>query len=177
MIDSQELVDKCYSGSIKLCLDYAYKLYSDYGDYLLTNTQVSIALQELQESAEILSSHMELMGMGTICKKCSEQKSGGCCSIYMAGETDSIQLLINMLVKVDVRMVGRDNVQCCYLGSGGCIFIFKPFFCLNYNCLEITGSGREKNKMVLTRLTGRLLGQQYDLEKMIIAKITTMKNS
>ncbi len=171
-----EYYHECYSGTVKSRLQFAHRLYRECGDYLLSDTQVSATLDALTQSAKALSFHMLQMGMGEICTKCSEKEGGGCCSLYMAGETDGIQLLMNILVGVDVHAVRNDTFECCYLGPSGCIFIFKPFFCLNYNCGEIIESGRGESSRGLADLTGKLLGQQHELEQMIHTKIKMMSN-
>lgn len=175
MVEVKDICAKGIFGSVDSRLQFARKLHQDCRSQILSKAKIPSALILLERTAEALSSHMANMRMAEICIRCSEQESGGCCSLYMAGETDAIQLLMNMLVGVDVRPVRDDGAECCYLGNSGCIFVFKPFFCLNYNCREVIEPGGEKNRLVLEKLTGRVLVQQHELEKLLIAEIVGMR--
>lgn len=95
---------------------------------------------------------------------------GGCCSAYMGHENnDVLQLLMNLLAGVDVRIVRTDGVECCFLAESGCLLPFKPIFCLNYLCERIQKESTKADLKVLEQKTGYLLGQQVLLEQKIIS--------
>ena len=146
----------------------AEQLHVRYGSDFLQNENLSAELAMLKEHALLLSIHMTEMGMGKLCIRCAAGNGGGCCSLYMAGETDAVQLLMNMLAGVTVRQVRTDGMECCYLGAEGCRFIFKPMFCLNYNCRNIQDGFPPDTIRVLERLTGRLLAKQHEMEKRLL---------
>ncbi len=167
MIAMQALYDKMYGGSVHERLLVAREIFSSFGDRLLKREDVSLSLNSLCRSIDTLSVQMSAMKMGEICTSCAEGKGGGCCSLYMAGETDVVQLLMNMLAGVDIEIQRDDGEECCYLGRKGCVFLFKPIFCLNYNCKKITEMDR-RNLLLLEEVTGNLLREQHDLERLLL---------
>ncbi len=167
MTAMQALYDRLYGGSVQERLLMARKIFSSFDGRLQESEEVSRSLNTLCRSVEELSVQMSAMKIGEICTSCAEGMGGGCCSLYMAGETDVIQLLMNMLAGVDVEIQRDDGEECCYLGRQGCVFLFKPMFCLNYNCHRITEMDR-KNLSILEMVTGNLLREQHDLERTIL---------
>ncbi|TKB05933.1 hypothetical protein [Desulforhopalus sp. IMCC35007] len=92
----------------------------------------------------------------------------------MAGETDSLQILINLMAGVNVIPVNHNPAECCYLDTAaGCIFTFKPMFCLNYNCQSIKGQLKRAGEQQLEKLTAMLLGSQYELEMLLFRFLNT----
>jgi hypothetical protein len=91
----------------------------------------------------------------------------------MSNEIDAIQLTLNYLIGVQVEKVNFEDQECCFLGKKGCIFLFKPMFCLNYLCSHIMSSGSEDELRTLEQLTGKLLRLQYRLEQDILRFIET----
>ena len=86
----------------------------------------------------------------------------------IAAETDVAQLLMNMLAGVVAGIQRSNGTDCCYLGDKGCIFLFKPMFCLNYNCSIITLGGQRDHLRRLEKRTGMLLRTQQDMENRMI---------
>lgn len=154
-------------------LRLAEELHQQYGADFLRHDDLRAGLEQLQKYAALLNRHMAEAGMGELCVRCAAGSGGGCCSLYMAGETDAVQLLMNMLTGVTVRQVRGDSGECCYLGEKGCMFTFKPMFCLNYNCRNILAAASPENTRELEQLTGQLLGKQYEVEKKLLNLIST----
>ncbi len=169
--NKEALLDRIYQGSVASRLQFARQLHGEWGRQLTSVHDFFCTFLEMKERAEALARHMREMDMGRLCVRCSTSESGGCCSLYMAGETDAVQLLLNMLAGVTVDFVRGDGRECCFLGENGCIFMFKPMFCLNYNCHAIRTTASEKHMGELERLAGELLGKQYEAEQLIISRI------
>jgi hypothetical protein len=92
----------------------------------------------------------------------------------MFPETDSLQILINLMAGVDVAQVNYSPAECCYLGAAtGYIFIFKPMFYLNYNCGRIQVQANDSGLRQLEKLAAVLLGSQYDLEMHLFRLLST----
>ena len=85
----------------------------------------------------------------------------------MADENDGYQLMMNWLVGCDLSFVRDDNYECHFLGPTGCTLLFKPFFCLNYNCKALIDSLADVEAAELAKTTGALLRQQYEVEKLL----------
>ncbi|MDW7774235.1 MAG: hypothetical protein SCH71_15225 [Desulfobulbaceae bacterium] len=165
-----------FHGPVEARQHLAKELYQKYGAAMLLDENLCEDIEQLKEFALLLSRHMAELGMGEQCSRCAAGIGGGCCSLYMAGETDSIQMLMNMLAGVTVRQVRSDGVECCYLEDRGCLFTVKPIFCLNYNCKTILASISPENSRELERFSGKLLGKQYEVEQKLLKFIKTMKN-
>lgn len=169
-----EAIDKqtAFHGSVEEKLDLAHQLFSAHGKRLLADKEVISLLQQIQEAEKELHHHMMVtMDLGTLCSGCGAKEGGGCCSLFMAGETDSIQMLMNLLAGIEVKRVRDDGSECCFLDTEGCIFPFKPMFCLNYNCGSIRELDRDLNTN-LERLSGNLLRRQFQLEQNLLEKLS-----
>lgn len=165
---SKDFLQQLYYGSVSVKQELAEQLYGQHGAALHAHEVLDEGLTELKELAGLLHEHMVKMQMGEQCVQCAMANGGGCCSLFMAGETDGIQMLMNLLVGGKLAQVRNDGVECCFLGEQGCIFLFKPMFCLNYNCKKIHDTIHAGDMAHLEKLTGRLLGKQHDVEQRIL---------
>ncbi len=162
-----QLYDLFYSGDIGTKLEVAGRLFRLYGEELAQDPRVAAGMMDLCGRHQALRQQMLVMEMDRTCTRCA-QGSGGCCSMAIAAETDVVQLLTNMLAGVVVDIQRSNGIGCCYLGEKGCIFLFKPMFCLNYNCSIITLGGQSDHLRKLEKQTGMLLRAQQDMENRII---------
>lgn len=167
----QEILGRIFSGTVESKLLHAEKLYKQLHLLLMNDVKFINYIKDLQTDAAHLTRHMEKMAMAKSCNHCSTSKNGGCCSLAMANETDAIQLLINKLTETKVEKVRDDGRECSYLAEHGCIFKFKPMFCLNYNCGRIMDAASSSELNILGRLTGNILRQQYAVENYILSII------
>jgi hypothetical protein len=175
MLPKSAPLSDLFSGTVESHLERGKALYTAIGAQLMQDHSLVQAFDILREHATSLGRHMAMMEMSKSCFLCSSESSaGGCCSLAMAGEVDTIQLLMNMLSGVTVGIVRDDGRECCFLGDAGCIFLFKPIFCLNYNCRKIITSALPDDLKKLERLTGKLLVKQYEIEGMLLARIGSM---
>ncbi len=165
----QDLYKYLYGSSPVDCLQMARQLHNQYGEDLQSNKPIMKFVEELRGATRELNTQMAMMDMGRICSDCGAGDSGGCCSLYMAGECDTLQILMNLLVDIDVEVVQDNGPDCCFLGPSGCIFIFKPMFCLNYNCSRIRNTTGKKLMQQLENRSGIQLAAQYGLEKHLLA--------
>jgi hypothetical protein len=164
----QQLYNLLYSGDITTKLAVAERLFVLYGEELTQDSEVAAGMSTLRDLHEVLQQQMVVMGMDRTCAQCAQGSDGGCCSMAIAAETDVVQLLLNMLAGVAVSFRQNDGLSCCYLDEEGCIFLFKPMFCLNYICRKITACAQPDNLRILAERTGMLLRAQQDLEKTLI---------
>ena len=156
-----------YGGSIDARLGVAQRLYSDLAPELAANLAFARMLAQAVLCQQDLARIMADLNLGALCAVCGLKAGGGCCSSFMAGENDVPQLLINLLAGVSVAAL-REDAECCFLGERGCLLLFKPMFCLNYNCQQIRlGAGPDRMRK-LDQATGKLLQQQYALEQLLL---------
>jgi len=170
------LFHQIFNGKIPARLNFGRSLHTALGSRLMQDRLFTGAFDTLRQAADTLSQNMAGIGMGRQCVACSIDNPGGCCSREMAGETDALQMLMNMLAGVEIDITEDKGEACCFLGREGCIFTFKPMFCLNYNCDKIiTHIGPARPELEL--LAGRLLGNQYEVEKILLARIEHLTES
>lgn len=161
-------VQTYYSGTVAAKLTVACGLYASHAPRLNTSTVISKDLERLQQQAIALDAHMKSMDLGRLCSHCAARPGGGCCSAYMADNTDSILLLINLLLGVTVELRNNGEADCCYLGEQGCQFLIKPIFCLNYNCQHIVDGADGESLEGLYRLAATVLSQQTRVEGLLL---------
>jgi len=159
---------KWYNGSPKEKLAEARSLFSD----LATDGRIDAAFQEkiegLRSGCNELAAQMNNMQLGQLCCRCASQPAGGCCSAYMADNTDSIQMLINLMLGVELSQREPADNDCCFLGPRGCLFMAKPIFCLNYNCTHILTGSQPTALIELERCTASVLTQQTEIETQLL---------
>jgi hypothetical protein len=168
MTSKQEIFSLIYGGAVESRLEYSRTIAGHVQPILETRDTFRDAFQRLQKYANELNRHMSEMDLGSLCSSCAAKPTGGCCSLYMSGETDAVQMSLNILAGLDVRVSCKNGRDCVFLGDSGCIFLFKPMFCLNYNCSHIHKVGRLEDVKQLEQYTGQLLSQQYELEQHIL---------
>ncbi len=175
-MDYQEIISVCYCGDGKGKLEKAESFAEEYGFKLLQQKNVQDQLGIVKEAVEALDEQMTAMEMGKTCSQCAAKPDGGCCSAYMGNENnDALQLLMNILAGVKVKLVRDDGVECCFLGERGCLLLFKPIFCLNYLCGRIREESDKDKLSLLEQKTGALLTAQSTLEQIIIRFLVTVQ--
>ncbi|MEA3548114.1 MAG: hypothetical protein U9R66_10680 [Thermodesulfobacteriota bacterium] len=161
-------INDLYFSDVATKLDHARNLNDLHGVELKKDKRLGAQLEKLRELAMAMRAQMAGMAMFQRCSQCGSRPEGGCCSLYMANETDAIQLLINLLLGQNVVFQRDDGFECYFLGEQGCSLLCKPFFCLNYNCREILERAEAHELRALEKATGGLLQAQYSAEMLIL---------
>ena len=156
-----------YGGSIHARLGVAQILYADLALELGGCVAFAPMLAQALILEKELAQTMGALDLGGLCTVCGAKDGGGCCSSFMAGENDAVQLLINLLAGVAVAAL-REDAECCFLGARGCLLRFKPMFCLNYNCRQIQQNAGPARMQRLDQAVGLLLQQQYGMEQLLL---------
>ena len=152
-----------YDGEPGEKLAVARRLFDELTD-LSTSPVFMDQLEEIRRHSQSLNAHMQAMDLGRLCSQCASRPGGGCCSAFMAGNTDAIQVLINLLLGATVTAHPDNGENCCFLGPQGCCFPVKPIFCLNYNCTHILEFAEPEQLHTLYRLAAAVLSQQTRIE-------------
>jgi hypothetical protein len=163
-----------YFASVPIKLALAGELNAKHGARLAAAPEISSLLARVEEAATGLGQVMESMAMPALCRECGSRPAGGCCSLEMTNETDSILLLANMLLGIAVAVQRDDGIECSFLGPRGCILRLKPIFCLNYNCAGIHAANSPATLATLGQAASRLLNLQTDLEDAILEQLPTL---
>jgi hypothetical protein len=138
---------------------------------LATNTTMATRLEELRWHSQALEAHMQAMALGDLCSRCAARPGGGCCSAYMAGNCDSLLILLNLLLGSEIDLQPDSGENCCFLGPRGCLFVVKPIFCLNYNCSHILNNAEPAQLATLYQCSGAVLSRQTALEEQLVEVI------
>jgi hypothetical protein len=164
-------INELYFSHVEQKLSCAHQLHTHFGHKLLALPAVKEKLLQLEILSHALQQQMASMSMFSLCRACGEKAGGGCCSAYMANETDAVLLLINMLLGVTVASQRDDASECCYLGLQGCTLRVKPIFCLNYNCRHILTGNEAAVLQNLENAASAVLRAQTALEQIILGQI------
>jgi hypothetical protein len=164
-------INELYFSEVPQKLSCARRFYEQCETDLLTLPGMRDKLQKLEVLSQALQRQMASMSMFSLCKACAEKAGGGCCSAYMANETDALLLLLNMLLGVEVIPQRDDSFECCFLGPRGCTLRVKPIFCLNYNCHHILTGNESAVLKNLEKAASAVLLKQTAVEKILLEHI------
>lgn len=173
-IDDNHLLHLLYSGEPAEKLAVACRLHTELHDRMAQIPGLAQALTEVHRQANALSDHMQAMGLGQLCIRCAASPIGGCCSDTMAGNTDVIQILLNLLLGVAVEFRADSGENCGFLGPRGCLFPLKPIFCLNYNCSHILKGAESEALALLYQQANAVLNRQTAIETMLLNELRTL---
>ncbi len=165
------LFNLLYSGEPAEKLAIARRLHAELHDRLAQIPGLAQALAEVRHQAQLLSDHMHAMELGQLCSRCATDPDGGCCSATMAGNTDVIQILLNLLLGVAVEFRSDSGENCGFLGPRGCLFPLKPIFCLNYNCSHILKGAAPDALALLYQRVNIVLSRQTAIETMLLDEL------
>ena len=108
------LQNTIYAGSVESRLAFGLLLFKKFGKTLAELAGVHAALVHMGNQESVLAAHMQGLALDRLCSSCAASDGGGCCSRYMAGETDSLQILINLMAGVSVAQVNHSPAECCF---------------------------------------------------------------
>jgi hypothetical protein len=165
---------ECFWGPLPRKIHLAHLLNSQLGPDLLAMPRIRQQLTLLTDRAGMVNQWMQSIGIPTLCSVCAATGvNGGCCSLEMADESDTVLLLVNLLAGNEVQMQRTDGLECVFLGASGCSLRFKPMFCLNYLCRQIRQRLTPGKLGQLERVSGLLLQTQYQIEQLLLAILQT----
>jgi len=165
---------ECFWGALTRKISLANELYEEQGSALLAKPDIAQQLEVMNKHAASVSKSMQNTTIPEQCTICATTgKNGGCCSLSMADENDTILLLANLLAGNAVRAQRDDGRECSFLGPAGCSLRFKPMFCLNYLCSHIRKRLTLDELRKLDRAAGLLLQSQYRAEQILLADLQT----
>ena len=125
-------------------------------------------LPQLQEESALLAAQMQALGMGEACSACAARSFGGCCSAYMAGNSDVALMVLNLLLGATLQPQEHIEDACCFLSASGCMYVVKPIFCLNFYCGHLKERTAPADMQKLEAQAGRVLGLQCAFEERLL---------
>jgi hypothetical protein len=160
-----------YNGTPAEKLAQARLLRQEIGAQLLADADFMGEIETLRSHCLALSTQMQAMDLGSLCSACAARDDGGCCSASMADNTDSLQILINLLLEQPLHLREPADSECCFLGPTGCPFMAKPIFCLNYNCHHICTGSEPGVLALLEQRAAAVLSQQTRIESLLLERL------
>ena len=160
-----------YNGSPQEKLSQARILLAYLGQPNLLDPGLRAQIELLRSDCLALARKMTAMDLGRLCSHCAARPGGGCCSAYMADNTDSILILINLLLGMEIAQREPADCDCCFLGPSGCLFMAKPIFCLNYNCTHIVNDAGADALAQLEQCAAVVLSRQTGIEALLLERL------
>lgn len=148
----------------------AKNIYRTLGSDLFTD-QICQSLLQMKVLEKDLAEQMKLVNFAQFCRQCAAKEGGGCCSVFMADENEALQLLMNLMAGVAVDICREDGKECYFLAEKGCILVYKPMFCLNYDCTTIKNCDSQIAFSRYESSCGNLLQEQWRLEQLLLARL------
>ena len=166
-------LDRLYPGDCQAAWPLAQQLMAEEGPRL-ASTGLLQEVSRLVSLAEELESRMS--EPNRVCAACGARPDGGCCSQAIADEADAILLLLNLIagLKLDKPPAGT-SLACPFLGQDGCRLLFKPIFCLNYDCARLKGGCDPEQFARYQRQRALLLQGQWRLECLLLDHLRTQR--
>jgi hypothetical protein len=113
----------------------AQTLHRTFGEQLRRDPSLASLLGEMQERVRCSWGTMVELGICAACAHCDEiEPEGSCCSRGLENKFDSILLLINLLLEVDLPLERMRDDSCRFLGPKGCVLKARTVLCIDYLC-------------------------------------------
>jgi hypothetical protein len=151
----------------------AKALYRRYGEALLRDKHLAKLLRRYRSSIETTWETMRADGVVEICTVCSGRKAGSCCFKGAELWYDTVLLLINLLLGVELPDSRDISNGCRFVGDRGCRLLARYYFCINYLCPEIKESIEPSRQKNLMAVAGREIGCGLEVEEAVRRWINT----
>jgi hypothetical protein len=162
-----------YFADCKEKIALANKIYRTLGEDLFSD-RIQQSLQLLKYLEQNLAVQMKRVDFAHFCSRCAVKSGGGCCSLYMADENEALQLLMNVMAGVAIDTCRDDGIECYFLAEKGCSLLFKPMFCLNYDCAAVKGCDAQEAYSGYEVSRGNLLREQWRLEQLLLERLGSL---
>jgi hypothetical protein len=95
---------------------------------------------------------MKQSGVVRTCTVCAVDEKESCCFNGVEDWYDTLLLLINLLMGVDLSTPRKVPEGCLFVGKNGCRLVARYHFCINYLCPKLKDRldfSRRKNLMAV----------------------------
>ncbi|SPD75229.1 conserved hypothetical protein [uncultured Desulfobacterium sp.] len=150
---------------INRLIDSARGLYSLYGERILDDEIIVNQIEVYKEDIGRTIRMMQHADIAATCSDCAGQGHGSCCMQDVEGWYDTMLILINLLMGVELPESREIAGHCLFLGNTGCKLIARYFFCVNYLCPRLMNLlGQTKAHQFMT-VAGRELFSGWIVEQ------------
>ena len=131
----------------------------------------------LQLDKNIAASKREMASTGVTgeCADCAVNGEGTCCSSRTAQKSDSILLLVNLLLNNPLPEKGGNSDLCYFLTDSGCSLRARPVICVNFVCSRIRKNIPFHTLIELQKTIGYELEILFSVEEHVKRKILKTK--
>lgn len=110
-------------------------LWGRFGHRLQDRVAVQRLLSRLEKGICRSWDTMQQLGITDDCARCdAEAPEGSCCSAGLENKVDTVLLLINLLLGVELRGQRSREGSCFFLGDHGCTLKARHMLCIDYLC-------------------------------------------
>ncbi len=90
--------------------------------------------KDLDNRLRGLALAFQQLGAWDVCRMCALGPKGACCFKGAEEWYETVHLLVNMIMGVDLEGIQVTEEQCPFVGEKGCILRYKNEFCLDFFC-------------------------------------------
>jgi len=112
----------------------AKRYFEKFGNFLAGDETLTRLLGSYRAAIEKTNDLMREAGIHRACGRCASGPGGSCCFEGVEAWYDRHLLLINLLLGVEIPIVGALPGNCLFVGDGGCRLVGRYAFCVNYLC-------------------------------------------
>ncbi len=152
---------------IQKTIHKAEQLYSVYSKEILEDSRIILLLGQYQRAILQTKSHFRNSRVVEACSRCARTNEGSCCFEGMEDNYDTVLLLINLLMGVNLPHERELENHCFFLGKNGCKLLARYYFCVNYFCPELEKSLGKQNMNRLSAVIGNEIFAGWELEVVI----------
>ncbi len=152
---------------IQLNIQKAQEFHSLYFKQMIENPSISLSLARYKKAIFTTRRVFEKTGIIEACSRCAQRNQGSCCFEGMENNYDTVLLLINLLMGVNLPNERELENHCFFLGKNGCKLLARYYFCVNYFCPELEKSLGKQNMNRLSAVIGNEIFAGWELEVVI----------
>ncbi|HMK59963.1 MAG TPA: hypothetical protein VK452_02315 [Dissulfurispiraceae bacterium] len=138
---------------------------------LLEDRDVNDLLHSLDLCIEATQRAMVDSGMARECADCAISEAGTCCSFRTGYKSDSVILLINLLLGRDLPTTSFDARLCYFLTEIGCVLRARHVICTNFICQRLRDTIPHETLCSVQEIAGNEIDTMFALEEAIKKKL------
>ncbi len=149
----------------------AYELHEKFGNLLLQDKDFKNLLIKLDEKIENTRKKMIEIGVVRECADCAINGEGTCCGERTAHKCDTIILLVNLILGINLPTYNENPDLCFFLSEDGCILRARPVICVNYICNRLRYNIPHEQLVILQNIGGEEITTLFMIEEFVKKKI------
>jgi hypothetical protein len=149
----------------------ALHLWKFCGQSLMQDGEVCAFLKGLDLHIEATQSAMVRAGIVDECSDCATNGQGTCCGVRTGYKCDSILLLINLMLGINLPSAPAYAHLCHFLTKHGCALRARHAICVNFVCQRLRDVIPHNLLCSIQEIAGRNIDTLFVLEECIKKKI------